>query len=192
MRTGRCHIVVLASVVVLSACSGKDRVFVKPAGVSPPSKGQPQVSPLRRKVVSLLEKKNYRQAIVLMNGRSNEGLEKEYVLAVNGLLKMGDDAFSQGDYVAAGRSFKVVLDAYQTAPLLRERISRDSKQIRSTLEICSSRLMEQGLEEYRCGRLENAITKWKGVLMINSGHQHARKALETATIQLKELQNLNR
>jgi hypothetical protein len=94
-------------------------------------KRQPQVSPVRRKVLALLEKKNYRQAIELMNGRNREGLEKEYILAINGLLKVGDDAFSQGDYAAAARAFKVVLDSYPADPSLRERVSHAPKQIRS-------------------------------------------------------------
>jgi tetratricopeptide (TPR) repeat protein len=154
------------------------------------TKHQPQVSPLHRKVVSLLEKKNYRQAIELMNGRSLDGVEKEYVLAINGLLGVGDGAFSRGDYASAGRAFKVVLDAYPAEPSLRERVGHDPKQIKSNLETCANRLMEQGLEEYRRGRLESAIRKWKGVLAINPGHQQAKKSIETATVQLQTLQNL--
>jgi tetratricopeptide (TPR) repeat protein len=153
-------------------------------------KHQPQVSPLHKKVDSLLEKKNYRQAIELMKGRNHEGLEKEYILAVNRLLEAGDDELSRGNYVAAARSFKTVLDAYPSDPFPRERLSHDPKQIRSSLETCANRLMEQGIEEYRHGRLDSAIRKWKSVLMIIPGHQQAKKSLDTATIQLQELKNL--
>lgn len=155
-------------------------------------KRQPQLSPLRKKVISLLEKKSYRQAIELMSGKNREGMEREYVLAINGLLEVGDDAFSLGDYAAAARSFKGVLDAYPVEPSLKERISYTPKQIRAYLETCANRLMDQGLEEYRRGKLENAISKWKGVLMINPAHQEARKSLDTATVQLQALQKLKK
>jgi tetratricopeptide (TPR) repeat protein len=195
MRTGIAHSILLAAVFWLAACSGKEAVLVKPAEVvqqqsTAAQKRQSRDSPLHRKVDSLLEKKNYRQAIELMKGRNHEGLEKEYILAVNRLLEMGDDALSRGNYVAAARSFKTVLDAYPADTFPRERLSHDPKQIRSSLETCANRLMEQGIEEYRHGRLESAIRKWKSVLTISPGHQQAKKSLDTATIQLQELKNL--
>ena len=195
MRTGIVPFILFAAAFGLSGCSSKESVLVKPAGVTQQSaadiqKRQLQVLSLRRKVVSLLEKKNYLQAIELMNGRNHEGVEKEYVLALNGLLEVGDDALSQGDFAAAARSFKAVLDAHPADHSARERLRHDPKQIRSNLEICTNRLMEQGIEEYRRGRLESAIRTWKVVLSISPGHQQATKSIDTATIQLKALQNL--
>ena len=149
---------------------------------------QSPVSPLRRKVNMLLERKHYRQALEMMNSRSHEGFEKEYVLAINGLLEIGDAALSQGDCESSIRAFKSVLDAYSEISL-KERIHRDPKQIRAMIG-CENRLMEQGLQEYRGGRLESAIRSWKYLLAVNPGHQEARKALDTATVQLQALQNL--
>jgi len=204
MRTSGALFILLAAAFGLTACSSQESALVKPveatqqpaadeATQQPAAdvpKRKPPVSPVRRKVVTLLEKKNYRQAIELMNGRNREGLEREYLLAINGLLEVGEDSFSLGDYAPAGRAFRGVLDAYPVAPSLRERISHNPKQIRTCMEICVNRLMEQGLEEYRRGRLENAIRKWKGLLTISPGHQEAKKALNTATVQLQTLQNL--
>lgn len=195
MRFCIAQLILLAAVFGLAACSGKESILVKPAGVAQQraadmQKRQQQVSSLRRKVVSQLEKKNYRQAIELMNGRNHEGLEKEYIQALNGLLEEGDNALSHGEYVVAARSFKTVLDAYPAVHSSRERLSHDPKQIRTNLEICVNRLMEQGFEEYRRGRLENAIRKWKDVLTTSPEHPQAKKSLDTATIQLQTLQNL--
>jgi tetratricopeptide (TPR) repeat protein len=194
MNIGSC-ILLLAATIGLAACSSQKNALVKPAGESrPPAavvpKRQPQVSPLRRKVVSLLEKKQYRQAIELMNGKYREGLEKEYILALNGLLDSGNDAFSAGDYATAGRAFKGGLTAYPAEPTLRDRISHDPKQIRTLLEVCVNRMMEQGLDEYRRGRLENAINTWKRLLAIRPAHQEAKKALDTAALQLQALQEM--
>jgi len=185
----------LAAAIGLAACSGQESVLVKPAGDGQPpaavvAKLQPQNLLLRRKVATLLERKKYRQALDLMNGKNREGLEREYVLAVNGLLGAGNDAFASGDYAAAARAFKEALTAYPPEPSLRHRVSHDQKQIRACMEACVNRMMEQGLEEYRRGRLERAIRKWKALLAINPGHREAKKALDTATVQLQALQNL--
>lgn len=215
MRAGRFLLFLLAAAFVQSACTGRKSALVTPAEVAqhpaaevqkpppqaadvtklqPPAavvtKRQPQVSPLRRKAVSLLEKKSYRQAVELMSGKNHEGMEKEFVQAINGLLEVGDDAFSLGDYAAAARAFKSVLDSYPAESSLKERISRDPKRLRSGIEACANGLMEQGLAEYRRGRLESAIRKWKGVLAITPGHLQAKKSLDTATVQLQALQDL--
>lgn len=195
MRNNIVNVTLLVAVCGLVACSRQDSVLVKPAETvqSHPAvipKPQPQVSPLRKKVLSLLEKKNYSQALELMNGRKHEGLEREYVLAVNGLLLAANDAFALGDFASAGRSYRGVLDAYPLAPALRDRVSHNPKQIRTNLETCASRTMEQGLEEYRGGRLESAIKKWKGLLTFSPGHLEARKAIDTATVQLQALHNM--
>lgn len=196
MRSGNALNLLLAAAFWLGACSSQ-KAAVKPAEVGLPrtavvQKRQPPASPLRRKALSLLEKKNYRQAIELMNGRYQDGLKREYILAINGQLEVGDDAFSLGDYLAAGHAFKEVLHAYPAESSLRERVSHDPKRIRILMETCSNRMMEQGLDEYRRGKLESAIRKWKGVLAINPGHQEAKKSIDTATVQLQALQNMNK
>ena len=195
MRTSGSRKFLLAAAIGLAACPRQENALIKPAGEDPHpaavvSNHQQQVSLLRRKVVSLLEKKNYRQAIELMNGKNREGLEKEYILALNGLLEVGNDAYSSGDYATAARTFKGVLNAYPVEPSLRDRVSHDPKRIRALLDACENRMMEQGLEEYRRGMLENAIRKWKALLAISPGHQEAKKSLDTATVQLQTLQGI--
>ena len=191
MRGGGAPYILLAAAFGLAACSSLDSTRAKSTRIGqPPPKRQPQISPLKRKVLSLLEKKQYRQAIESMNGRYHEGLEKEFVLSINRQLEIGDNAYSAGDYSMAAHSYKCVLNAYPAEPALRKQIKHEPKKIRSNMEFCTSRMMEQGLSEYRCGRLESAIGKWKDLLTISPGNNEARKALDTATIQLQSLQNL--
>jgi len=199
MRINSGRSLLLAAAIGLAACSSQESALVKPVEedqrqytpltvVAKPQ--QQQVSPLRKKVLSQLEKKNYRQAIESMNGKNREGLEKEYALAVKGLLAAGNDAYASGDYATAARSFKVVLNAYQAEPSRRDRASLEPKRTKALLDTCVNRLMEQGLEEYRRGNLESAIRKWKALLAIKPGHQEAKKALDTATVQLRTLQEM--
>lgn len=191
MKAGVGSGIFLAAALGLVACSSQDSAQIKPSKVELLTpKRQPQVTPLKRKVVSLLEKKQYRQAIEAMNGRYNEGLEKEFILSINRQLEIADNAYSAGDYSIAAHSYKCVLNAYPAETALRKHIRHDPKKIRSNMEYCVSRIMEQGLSEYRDGRLESAISKWKDLLSISPGNNEAKKALDTTTTQLKSLQNL--
>ncbi len=184
-------LVILLAAIVITACSSQKSDLVKrPNDGQQPPKTQSQTSSLRQKAQSLLEKRQYRQALALTKGRYHDGLEKEHVQAINGLLEVGDDAFSAGDYAAAGHSYRAALSAYPVEPSIRTRISHDPKQLRSRQETCADHLMEQGIEEYRRGRLESAIRKWKELLAINPGHTEAKKSLDTATVQLHALQNI--
>lgn len=201
MRGVRGQIILLLALTGMVSCSSRDKVLVDSADEklqqAPPSvKNYQQPSPLRKKVASLLEKRNYRRAIELMGDRNQlnrpvAGMEKEYILAVNGLLEAGEAALNRGDCAVAGHAFKWALDAYPAEPSLRRNIRWNPKKVKKHMETCSNRLMDQGLQEYRRGDLESAIRTWKGIIAFNAGHKEARKAIETATIQMRSLQNLD-
>ncbi len=189
-RTGHLFSLLLALAGMI-ACSAQSKTVMN--GDSPPQ-SQQQVL-LRKKVSALLEKGSYRRALELMGGRNHPphpvaGMGREYVTAINGLIAAGNEFFSQGEYAAAGQSFKCALESYPVDPALRDKVQREPKRIREHLEDCSNRLMEEGLQEYRRGNLENAIRKWKEVLAFDAGHKEARKAIETATVQLRALQKM--
>lgn len=158
---------------------------------------QQQQAHQRKKVTALIEKGSYRRALELMGGRSHPGhptagMEREYITAIDKMIAAGEESFSRGEYAAAGQSFKCTLDYYPADPTLRKMAQSEPNQIKARLEECSNHLMEQGLQEYRRGNLENAIKKWKGLIAFNGGHKEARKAIETATIQLRALQGMEK
>lgn len=175
------------------ACSGPEKAVMPGKEIS----ADQQQSILRRKVTALLEKKSYRRAIELMSSRNQPGspaagMEREYLTAINGMIATGEEALSHGDYAAAGQAFRAVFDFYPVKTSLRGRVKRDPAQLRKQLDVCTDGLMEQGLMEYRSGNLQNAIRIWKGILVFDDGHQDALKAIETATVQLLELQNMDK
>jgi len=186
----------ISSLILLTfmvACSGPEKAIMPGGEISVDQ----QQTVLRRKVAALLEKKSYRRAIELMSSRNHPGspaagMEKEYLTAINGLIATGEEALSHGDYAAAGQSFRAVLDFYPVKTSLRGRVKRDPARLRKQLDVCTYGLMEQGLMEYRSGNLQNAIRIWKGILVFDAGDQEALKAIETATVQLRELQNMDK
>ncbi len=56
------------------------------------------------------------------------------------------------------------------------------------LKDCSSNLSQHALAEYRKGNLAEAISIWKSILAFDPGDEIYVKAIDTATVQLKNLQ----
>jgi hypothetical protein len=184
---------VLLMLAAMVACSGPEKAVMQGTEIS----YDQQQAILRKKVALLLEKKSYRRAIELMSDRKHPGspaagVEKEYLLALNGLIAAGEEALSHGDHTVAGQSFRLALDSYPGQPSLREKVRQNQLQLRKQLETCANRLLEQGLMEYRSDNLDNAIRKWKEILVFDPGHKEALKAIETATVQLRVLQDMEK
>jgi hypothetical protein len=184
---------VLLVLAAMVACSGTEKAVMQSTEIA----YDQQQAILRKKVALLLEKKSYRRAIELMSDRKHPGspaagLEKEYLLAINGLIAAGEEALSHGDYTVAGQSFRLALDSYPGQPALRGKVRRNQPQLRKQLEICANRLLEQGLMAYRSDNLDNAIRKWKEIVVFDPGHKEALKAIETATVQLRVLQDMEK
>ena len=183
----------LLLLAVTAACSSKENVIIKSGELS----YDRQQAVLRKKVAALLEKKSYRRAIELMTDRNQPGsppagLEKEYLLAINGVIAAGEESLSRGDNATAGQSFRLALDSFPVQPSLRGKVRRNQSQIKKQLDISANRLLEQGFMEYRSGNLETAIRKWKEIIVFDAGHMEASKAIDTATIQLRMLRNMEK
>jgi cytochrome c-type biogenesis protein CcmH/NrfG len=56
------------------------------------------------------------------------------------------------------------------------------------LKSCGTQLTREGLEQYRKGNLKEAIAAWQGLLQFDPDNAEIRKAVDTATEQLKKLQ----
>ena len=75
---------------------------------------------------------------------------------------------------------------------LLSRIEYSSVELNSYLNICSDKLMEKGLMEYRKGNLGNAISMWQDILKFDHDHEEASKAIDTATVQLNNLKKIEK
>lgn len=193
MRQANWLISLLLVLTGMIACSSREKAVMPSEEIS----AEQQQSLLRRKVAALLEKNSYNRALDLMSSRTNPGappagVDREYIMAMNGIIAAGEESLSRSDYAVSGQSFRVALDFYPVQASLRGRISRDQAQVRKQLETCANRLLEQGLMEYRSGNLQNAIGRWKEIITFDANNKEALKAIETATVQLRTLQNMNK
>jgi hypothetical protein len=55
------------------------------------------------------------------------------------------------------------------------------------MKTCQKSLFESGLERYRSGDLNDAISIWKNILVFDPDHRETKKALDMAMLQLKNL-----
>ncbi|HMK77377.1 MAG TPA: hypothetical protein VK568_14510 [Thermodesulfobacteriota bacterium] len=53
---------------------------------------------------------------------------------------------------------------------------------------CVKNLFESGLEQYRSGNLDEAISIWKGILAFDPGNEEVKRVVDRASLQLKNLQ----
>lgn len=158
---------------------------------------QRQEAALNGKVAPLLGKKEYAQALELMTRKDHPrsppaGMQREYLLAVNGLLESGETSLTAREYAEAGQAFTKVLAVYPVTPSLQGRVKWSAEQVAARVDSCSAKLMEEGLLEYRRGSLADAVRIWKELVAFNPEYRGARKAIETASRQLKALQALER
>ncbi len=147
------------------------------------------------KLAYLIRKKNYSRALNLVKDEIDGGMkevsyEDEYVAAINRMIDQGAQRQRSGDYENSGLIFSSVIDMYPNGKSLRSRVKEKPEKLKEHIQLSSDKLMEEGLSEYREGNLGNAIKVWRKILRFNAEYAEAKKAIETATVQLNNLKSL--
>jgi tetratricopeptide (TPR) repeat protein len=113
--------------------------------------------------------------------------EKEYTIEINDLIRSAEKYLEKGEFEKSGIAFRNVLDNYPKEQSQRSRIRSSKESIESFIGTCSKELMGQGLLKYRNGNLAGAIETWKKILLFDPDYHDARRAIETASIQLRNI-----
>jgi tetratricopeptide (TPR) repeat protein len=118
------------------------------------------------------------------------GVEENFPAALEGLKKSGDDAYEQGKLGEAGKRWAATI-RYLSHPALKAGSPTISKAgLKGSIDKVSGILMEEGLADYRQGRLEEAIATWRQILAYDPSHEEAARSVKTATTQLKNLKKI--
>lgn len=123
-------------------------------------------------------------------GEQESDFAAEYAAAINDVLAAARRHQKAQRYSQAGELLCEVLQAWPKEPAVAARIERSRTEVAAERRSCADQLMELGLVEYRGGRLKDAISWWQKVLAIDPAHQAARQAVETASVQLKNLRTI--
>lgn len=100
---------------------------------------------------------------------------------------LAEIAVSKEDFLSAGRIYYALLKNDKYFGKFYKSHSLPKESLDERLKNCRMQLTKRGLEQYRKGNLADAITVWKGILKFDPDNQQIKKAIETATIQLKNL-----
>ncbi len=151
----------------------------------------------QEKMAYLVRKKSYANTLDgIMNeadgGRKEVSFGDEYVAALNGRIAEGKKRMKGEDFESSGLLFRSVIEMYPKAKELRSKVNEKPEQLFAYINLSSEKLMEDGMSHYRDGNLGNAIRTWRKILRFNPEYPEAVKAIETATVQLKNLKSLQR
>ena len=117
----------------------------------------------------------------------DRGLLKNYLETAEDIRDAADEAFDKEEFTSSGRTYALLLKNYPHFKKIVRDLSFDRKYLKDRLKECSDRLSESALTNYRQGNLTAAITLWKNILEFEPGNASVKKAIDTASTQLKNL-----
>jgi len=118
----------------------------------------------------------------------DQTLVKEYVKSLKEIKSAADRASQNEDFAYAGKTYNILLRNYPHFKDFVQDLSFDRAQLNTGVRNCKTMLYNRGFQEYRAGKLNEAIFLWQGYLTIDPHNTDIRKALNTARVQQKNLQ----
>jgi tetratricopeptide (TPR) repeat protein len=133
---------------------------------------------------------NFKKAIEIYNVMyrrfpHNSDLRSNYIKAIEYTKKTADTAYDRGDFASAGFIYHILLNNHAQVRDFTDSLSFKRDILHNRINSCSKALTGEGLEKYRAGDLEEAISVWKDVLKFDPENTEVQKAIKTATTQLK-------
>jgi hypothetical protein len=123
-------------------------------------------------------------------GTPEKDLAPEYLLALNGVIVLGQSQLIKDNPGQAGLLFRAGLDSFPKDPDLASAVDLTPAELEAKIEFCADKLMEKGLIAYRVGNLNDAIEVWKQAFAFHPRHQPCLNAIQTAYTQLKNLKSI--
>ncbi len=118
------------------------------------------------------------------------GVQSGYIQTLESIKINGDRAFERGDFAHAGWVYEILLRHVSSVTRLNGSSPLDRKGLTAKIKTCEKNLFEKGLEQYRSGNLEQAISIWKGILAFEPENEEVKRAVDMATLQIKNLQEI--
>ena len=159
---------------------------------APQAKKRSDIDLLMREADQYANSDNYKKALdsykkAYKKYPDDVTLREGYIATLENIVKTADDTYEKGYYVLSGRHYSLLVKNIPWADRLSGELSFKKVYLKERIEDCRSSLSLSALSSYRSGNIETAISIWKNILSFAPDDQSARKALDTATIQLKNL-----
>ncbi len=140
-----------------------------------------------------MEAGEYQKAIDIYNVEYQKhphdlSLARAYVKSIENIASSAGKALDKKEFASAGRNYDVLLKNYAHFKRFDKELSFNSIYLNEKLSYCKKAIFKQGFQEYRKGNLSEAIELWQNLLVIDPQNKDIKKALRTATLQQKNLQ----
>jgi len=119
---------------------------------------------------------------------SDQSLTQEYVKSLDEMEDAADKEFEKENYTSACKTYNILLKNYPAFKSFASMLSFNKAKLNKKLTDCKTVLSKKGFQEYREGNLNEAIALWQGYLAVDPHNADIRKAVNTATLQQKNLQ----
>lgn len=120
--------------------------------------------------------------------RQDNQSQKCLVTAARELVRKGNTSYNNGEYAEAGKIYYVLKENAEIFKMGKISAKPDIKTINIKLENCSTQLNRKGIELYREGNLRNALVVWKDILEFDPDNDEVRRAVNTTSAQIKNMQ----
>lgn len=118
----------------------------------------------------------------------DQTLRRDYVALLESIKSHGDIAYEKNDLLLAGCTYRILWNNFSSFNSVRSSLSFNRDLLNINLKKCQKKLFENGLEQYRMGDLNMAISIWRSILTFDPENQEVKRALNTAIQQSKNLQ----
>jgi tetratricopeptide (TPR) repeat protein len=118
----------------------------------------------------------------------DQSLTRDYVKNLDEMKDSADKEYEKENYTSACKTYNILLKNYSAFKSFASTLSFDKQTLNKKLTDCKATLSKKGFQEYRSGNLNEAIALWQGYLAVDPHNADIRKAVNTATLQQKNLQ----
>jgi len=148
---------------------------------------------IEQQVLSYLKAGEFQKAIDICNEiyrkhPQDPMVRSNTIKTLESIKISGDRAFERNDFALAGCAYEIVLKHVSSLTRLNGSPSFDREGLTEKIKSSKKLLFENGLEQYRSGNLDQAISIWKSILAFDPENQEIKKVVDMATLQLRNLQ----
>jgi tetratricopeptide (TPR) repeat protein len=127
---------------------------------------------------------------IFQQNSKDSKVRRNYSKALEIIKKKADQAFKRKDFASAGRVYELLWRNYSHFTDVNPSLSWGMEFLNNRIQSCETFLYEKALDQYRSGNLWDATTIWKSILEFDPENAEIKKAVDTATIQLRNLRKI--
>lgn len=116
-------------------------------------------------------------------------LQEKLLGTILEIHNIAENAQETGNHILAGKAYVALSKNYQILKRPLSSLPFTETSLIEGAKHCTAALTGKGLEQYRKGKIKEAITIWEGILQFDPGNVEIKKAIDNASAHLKKIKN---